>query len=275
MQETASQPGRRPPRVCHGGTLDPFASGLLIILVEPATRLFDYLHDIPKVYDATIRWGIETDNGDPGGAVVATGDASALTPPQLESALSTFVGWHNQVPHPTSARRIDGERAYVKAHRGETVIMPPSRVYLHAAQWLSHDLPQSSRVRLTVRGGYYIRALIRDLGRLLACPAHVSELHRVSIGPWTDPGPDKREELHGRQILPWAPARILSDQDVGDLRQSRPIPRGDLQPPDWPLPPGFPDPQPPVRGFHRDRFCFLLHPDAESLRLIRPLRGGL
>src|SRR5580658_2568174 len=169
IQSTPAHPGHSAPRICHGGTLDPFASGLLLILVEPATRLFDYLHDIPKVYEATVRWGIETDNGDPQGQVVSTGDASHLAPEQLDAALQTFVGWHEQIPHPTSAKRIDGERAYVKAHRGEGVVMPPSRVYLHQAQWLSHDLPTSSRLRVTVRGGYYIRALARNLGQHLGC----------------------------------------------------------------------------------------------------------
>src|ERR1700733_3928463 len=67
--EQASHPGHRPPRICYGGTLDPFASGLLLMLIEPATRLFDYLHSIPKTYEATVAWGIETDNGDPHGRV--------------------------------------------------------------------------------------------------------------------------------------------------------------------------------------------------------------
>ena len=156
---TEAKDGRRRPRVCHGGTLDPFASGLLLILVEPATRLFDYLHAIPKVYEATVRWGIETDNGDPGGKVAFSGDASGLNVEQLDAALATFVGWQDQIPHATSAKRVDGERAYLKAHRGETVVMPASRVYLHEARWLGHDLPRESRMRMIVRGGYYVRAL--------------------------------------------------------------------------------------------------------------------
>jgi tRNA pseudouridine55 synthase len=167
-------PEHKAPRICHGGTLDPFASGLLLILVEPATRLFNYLHDIPKTYQATVRWGVETDNGDPHGQVTFTGEASGLTPEKLESALAGFIGWHDQVPHPTSAKRIDGERAYVRAHRGETVIMPPTRVYLHEARWLSHDLPNTSRLELVCRGGYYVRALARDLGKLMGCGAHLT-----------------------------------------------------------------------------------------------------
>src|SRR5687768_8486787 len=74
----------RGPRICHGGTLDPFASGLLLILVAPATKLFDSLHAVPKVYEATVRWSIETDNGDPHGRVTFEGDASSLTPDQLD-----------------------------------------------------------------------------------------------------------------------------------------------------------------------------------------------
>ena len=118
MTLVESRPGGRKLRVCHGGTLDPFAEGLLLILVEPATKLFDYLHDIPKVYEATVRWGSETDNGDPHGVIVSTGDASGLTVGGLDEALVTFVGWREQTPHATSAKRVGGERAYLKAHGG-------------------------------------------------------------------------------------------------------------------------------------------------------------
>jgi tRNA pseudouridine55 synthase len=263
------------PKICHGGTLDPFASGLLLILVEPATKLFDHLHVIPKIYDATVRWGVETDNGDPLGRIIFTGDPAALTPKQLDDALKNFTGWHDQTPHATSAKRIDGERAYLKAHRGETVNMPASKVYLHEARWLSHDLPHYSRLRLSVRGGYYVRALARDLGQFLKCRAHLSELHRISIGPWLDPGPDRIIELHGREILPWASSRILTDQEVGELRQARDIPIGELLPPDWSLPENFPDRQTPIRGFHTGKLSFLLLSHDERLRSVISLRGGL
>jgi tRNA pseudouridine55 synthase len=274
-QATHAHQGRRLPRICHGGTLDPFAKGLLLILVEPATRLFDYLHGVPKVYDATVRWGVETDNGDPHGRVTFTGDSAGLSVQQIEDALLTFVGWQEQTPHATSAKRVDGERAYLKAHRGETVVMPASRVYLHEARWLGHDLPRESRLRLVVRGGYYVRALARDLGRLGGCGAHLSELHRTAIGPWVDPGPGGCVELRGRDVLPWAASRVLSDQEVGDLRQGRTIPIGELVPPDWLVPPEFPEPEVPVRGFHLQKFCFLLSPDEGRLRLLSLLPGGL
>ena len=272
---SANQPGHRRIKICHGGTLDPFASGLLLMLAGPATRLFEHLHDIPKVYEATVRWGIETDNGDPLGRTIFTGDASSLSISQLEQALARFVGWQEQVPPTTSAKRVGGERAYVRAHRGETFDMPTSRVYLHKAHWLEHDLPRASRIRLVVRGGYYVRSLARDLGRLLACGAHLSQLHRTSIGPWNDPGPEQHVELHGRQILPWLPSRALTDQEVGDLRQERTIATGELIAPDWSLPKGFPQPESRVRGFHLGRLIYLLQPQEEGLGPLVALAGGL
>jgi tRNA pseudouridine55 synthase len=273
--DLGDQRGKRRTRLCHGGTLDPFAHGLLLILVGPATKLFDHLHAVPKVYEATVRWGVETDNGDPLGRVTFEGDASSLSPQQLEEALAGFVGWREQVPPATSAKRIGGERAYEKAHRGETVELPPSRVYLHEAAWLSHDLPRESRLRIVVRGGYYVRALGRDLGRLLGCGAHLATLHRSAIGPWLDPGPGHRAALSRRQLLPWARSRVLSDQDVGDLRQARAIPLGTLEPFEWSPPPGFPDPDAPIRAFHRERLTFLLRPEGAALRAVAAFGAGM
>jgi len=270
----AARPQRR-PRVCHGGTLDPFAHGLLLLLVGPATRLFDHLHDVPKVYEATVRWGVETDNGDPLGRPTFSGDAAALSPHQLEDALASFLGWHDQVPPATSAKRIDGERAYAKAHRGETVVLPPSRVYLHEATWLGHVLPRESRLRLVVRGGYYVRSLARDLGRALGCGAHLGSLHRTAIGPWRDPGPGRQVAMSGRDLLPWVPARELSDQEVGELRRGATIPTGEAVMPDWQIPAGFPAPRPLMRGFHLGRFAFLLRPEAGRLHALVALPGGL
>ncbi len=154
IESLGDERGRRRTKLCHGGTLDPFAHGLLLILAGSATKLFEHQHTVTKVYEATVRWGLETDNGDPLGKAVFTGDASGLAPRQLDDALATFAGWREQVPPATSAKRIGGERAYQKAHRGESFELPPSRVYLHAARWLDHDLPRESRLQIVVRGGY-------------------------------------------------------------------------------------------------------------------------
>lgn len=270
----AAEPNRR-PRICHGGTLDPFAHGLLLILAGEATKLFEHLHAIPKEYVATVRWGVETDNGDPHGKPTFTGDPAALTPRQLEETLARFTGWQEQVPPATSNKRIAGERAYLKAHRGEAVVLPPSRVYLHEACWLEHDLPRQSRLRIVARGGYYVRALGRDLGRALGCGAHLAALHRTAIGPWRDPGPGREVEFHGLDLLPWCATRALSDQDVGALRQGQDIATGDLGPAGWMLPAGFPDPHAPVRAFHQSRLAFLLRADNDRLRALAAFRPGL
>ncbi len=164
----------------------------------------------------------------------------------------------------------------MRAHRGETVALPPSRVYLHEARWVSHALPGESRLRVVVRGGYYVRALVRDLGRALGCGAHLAGLRRTSIGPYEDPGgggaPVAR---HGRDVLPWAPSRVLTDYEVGQLRQALPIPRGAETPGDWCVPSGFPDPAAPIRGFHLGKLVYLLQAEGESLKTLAELRGGV
>jgi tRNA pseudouridine55 synthase len=259
-------------RACHGGALDPFAEGLLLVLAGPATRLFELLHAVPKVYEAEIAWGAETDNGDPLGRVVARGDPSALTPAVLDSALIRHLGWREQVPPATSNKRVGGERAYARAHRGEEVVLPPSRVYLHEARFLSHDLPRSSRLRLAARGGYYVRALLRDLGRETGSRAHLQTLCRTAIGPWIDPAGDPRI-VSGPSVLPWAPLRELTDAEEKRIRGGATIPRGDLGDPEWRVPAGFPDPAAPVRAMHRGRLVALLRPAPEGFERAMDLRG--
>jgi tRNA pseudouridine55 synthase len=250
-------------RVCHGGALDPFAEGLLLVLVGPATKLMEHLHVAAKTYEATIEWGSETDNGDPTGRVVARGDPSALNPAQVEQASKPFVGWLDQIPPATSNKRVAGERAYQKAHRGETVDLPPSRVYLNSITWIGHELPARSRVRLVTGGGFYVRALARDLGRSLSCRAHVSQLQRRGIGPWVDPLPGERLLVRGMALLPWCASRGLSDAELGEIRAGRDIPLQDLVPPTW-VPP-FDFENTPIRAIHQARLLALLRRSGERL----------
>jgi tRNA pseudouridine55 synthase len=250
--------GIRPDKlpVSHGGALDPFASGLMLLLAGQATRLMDFCHPIPKSYVAEIGWGVETDNGDPLGAPIAQGDASRLTPALIEAALPEFLGWRDQVPPMHSNKRIDGERAYVKAHRGEVFELPPSRVYLHSARFLSHDLPRSSSLELTCRGGYYVRSLARDLGRALGSRAHLTQLKRTAIGPWLDP--PERVQIKGAALLPWCASRAVTQRELNLLRSEKGIPLGQISPAPWPLPPGFPDPLAPIRALLDGQLAALL-----------------
>ena len=261
--------------VGHGGTLDPFAEGLLLMLVGQATRLMELLHPLPKTYVAEVAWGSETDTCDHQGLEVAAGDPGNLDPELLDKALAPFLGWTNQIPPATSAKKIGGEAAYRKAHRGEEVVLPPSRVYLHQARWLRHDLPGSSLLELTCRGGFYVRSLARDLGRTLGCGAHLGRLRRTAIGPWNDPGPGLQECLVGEALLPWCPSRRVDDPELDRLLHGRPIPMERLQPPLWELPEGFPDPSAPVQALHEGRLVALLKEKDGAWWTFANLRGGL
>lgn len=261
--------------VCHGGTLDPFAEGLLLILLGPATRLFEYLHAVPKTYEAEVVWGRETDTGDELGKTVHTGDASALTPQILERALQDFLGWREQVPPATSAKKIGGEPAYKKAHRGEVVELPPSQVFLHEARWLSHALPHCSRLKLVCRGGYYVRSLARDLGQALGAGAHLARLSRTVIGPWADVSADLEKWSGGPDLLPWLRSAPLTDQDVGALRQGKPLKDLKTYPATWLLPSGFPSPEPLVQAVHQGRLVALLGASNNEFLVRVPLGAGI
>ena len=154
-------------------------------------------------------------------------------------------------------------------------MLPPSRVYLHEAAWLSHDLPRSSRLRITCRGGFYVRSLARDLGRALGCGAHLSALRRTAIGPWRDPGPSSTSVVAGEALIPWCRARCLDDDEARRLGMGQAIGLGDLEPPVWSLPAGFPDPAAPIRGLHGGKLIALLKEAEGGLRTVANLRGGL
>lgn len=261
--------------ICHAGTLDPFAEGLLLILAGPATKLMELIHAVPKVYVADVAWGRETDNGDLLGRALFEGDPSGLTPATLDAALPAFLGWQDQVPPATSAKKVGGEPAYKKAHRGEVVVLPPSRVFLHEARWLSHDLPHASRLWLQCRGGYYVRALARDLGRALGCGAHVRSLVRTDIGPWHDPKAGERVQVDGEGLLPWLASRLVTRPELDLLRQGRTIARGEVREPDWRVPEGFPPPQGPIRALHGGRLVAMLRDDGANLFPSSNIRGGM
>ncbi len=270
----ASRPGRNWP-TCHGGALDPFAEGLMLVLVGPATKLFPFLHAAPKTYVATVKWGVETDNGDLLGKPIAEGDATMLTPDQLDAALVPFLGSTLQVPPLHSNKRVNGERAWAKAQRGEKFELPGSRVYLHSARWLSHALPSHSVLELVCRGGYYVRSLARDLGQALGCRAHLTALDRTAIGPWSCPPLGQRVHISREGLLPWLPARALGDDDMGELKKISPLPPVRLPPAPWPFPPGFPEAPPQVRAMHLGKLVAILEETNGAWLPTVMLRGGV
>ena len=275
FKRRAFEAGQKKLALGHGGTLDPFADGLLLVLAGQATRLMELLHPLPKTYLAEVAWGVETDTCDLHGKPVSEANASHLTPESLDAVLAPFLGWTDQIPPATSAKKIDGEAAYRKAHRGEDVVMKPCRVFLLSARWLAHDLPGYSTLELTCRGGFYVRSLARDLGRALGCGAHLKALRRTAIGPWSDPGEGHERLLTGADLLPWCPSRLLNDEEADHLSHGRGIPAGDTQPTTWAMPEGFPDPGAPLRAMHEGRLLALLRPAEGGLRTFANLRGGL
>lgn len=169
-------------QVGHTGTLDPFASGLLLVCFGPATRLAEYLTPLSKTYRAVMRLGEATDTDDRTGRVVATSDAwRGLAEAEVRAALERQVGEIEQIPPRFSAKKVDGERMYAAARRGEEVERKPSRVVVHRLEVLEVRLPQVE-FEVECGSGTYIRAIARDAGEALGVGGHLAELRRTRMG---------------------------------------------------------------------------------------------
>ncbi len=174
--------GGRRVKVGHAGTLDPFATGLLALLVGRATRLAPYLVGLDKRYRTVVQLGVRSDTGDPEG-VLEPGDGPLPDAAALAAACDGFVGTISQVPPATSAIKVGGQRAYALARAGQEVEMVAREVVVHALDVVSYDAA-SGRAVLDIHcsKGTYVRALARDLGEALGCGAYCAELRRVAIG---------------------------------------------------------------------------------------------
>jgi tRNA pseudouridine55 synthase len=171
-------------RIGHGGTLDPFATGLLVLFVGRATRLLQWVHDEPKVYDATVTFGAETNTEDLAGEVVR--EAPLPSRAALEAALPPLIGDIDQMPPAFSAKRVDGKRAYELAREGKDVELKVSRVHVNDITLSgfagSDDQVSACRMRVSCGGGTYVRSLARDLARAAGSAAHLTALRRSRAG---------------------------------------------------------------------------------------------
>jgi tRNA pseudouridine55 synthase len=170
------------PRVGHLGTLDPFAKGLLVLVVGRATRLAPFAAEWPKTYEGAMRLGVTTDTDDATGTVTATATWTSITPAQLAAVIAQFRGGYAQRPPAYSAVKVAGERAYRRARRGETVTLEPRHVEIRELEIVSATVPDLE-FRATVSAGTYLRSLARDIGTALGCGAHLTALRRTSVGP--------------------------------------------------------------------------------------------
>ncbi|MCL7965271.1 MAG: tRNA pseudouridine(55) synthase TruB [marine benthic group bacterium] len=224
-------------RVGHTGTLDPFASGLLLLCIGRATRLVEYFHVLPKCYEASLVLGRETVTDDLTGEETMSSDAwRELDLTAIAEAAAARVGNQSQVPPLYSARKVNGRRAHRLARAGEEFELEPSLITVHSIEITAWQPPVVS-LATRVSTGTYVRALARDLGRDLGCGAHLSALRRTAIGPFEVDGAVCADELDRAarssgdglplltplEALDWLPRRLLSDSEAREISHGRPV----------------------------------------------------
>ena len=218
-QAGVSSSRRHGPRVGHAGTLDPDATGVLVVCLGRATRLVPYIQASRKTYDARMRLGVTTSTLDASGDVLTTADPSGVDEPALCEALKSFVGDIEQIPPMVSAVKVGGERLYAKARRGEEVERAPRPVTIHDI--VLEDFvagPEAEAAFLvTCSAGTYIRTLAADVGDKLGVGAHLSGLRRLASGSFSLEGAvdlDKVADLAAQGRLSEivvAPAAAVAD----------------------------------------------------------------
>jgi tRNA pseudouridine55 synthase len=217
-------------KVGHAGTLDPDATGVLVLGLGRATRFLDYVHAAPKSYVAGARFGITTSTQDASGEIVARKPAD-IGAADLEAALEGFVGTIDQVPPMVSAIKVAGERLYARARRGETVVRAARRVTiyrLHLRSFASGDPPEAT-LEVECSKGTYVRTLVHDIGVVLGCGAHLSSLRRTATAGFTETDAISPASLTPERIRPLIdvvahlPHIELGAAEAGLVRDGRPI----------------------------------------------------
>ncbi|HWP83612.1 MAG TPA: tRNA pseudouridine(55) synthase TruB [Terriglobia bacterium] len=212
-------------RIGHLGTLDPFATGVLVLLIGRATRLAQFYRDRTKTYCGVARFGYATDTGDRTGIALGSDAAPQLNRQQLCAIFEEFLGPRLQQPPAVSAKKLVGTPAYKLARRGVAVELKPVPVVIHALQlrWVEGA---RAGFQATVSSGTYLRALVRDMGQRLGVGAHLEELRRVAVGEFTERNALKLEELADRasqgtvpllpleELLPEIPRVVLTHTDA-------------------------------------------------------------
>ncbi len=231
--------GTRVRKVGHAGTLDPRASGVLVLCLGPATRLSEYLSSSTKSYEARIRFGESTETYDAEGETTSSA-GEVPTEVQIESALEMFRGEIQQVPPPYSAIKLHGKKAYELAREGKPVKLDPRSVTVYELTKLKYEPPELS-VRIECSAGTYIRSLAHDLGQALSTGAHLSALRRLRAGPFGLEDAVRLEELEeamrrgewqilvrpASEALPDLPIVTLEEAELERIRNGLRIPSKD------------------------------------------------
>ncbi len=249
----------RTRKVGHGGTLDPDATGILLLGVGRATRFLSYAQAAPKRYVAGARFGSSTTTQDASGEVVETAEPG-FSEAELAEALVALTGEIEQVPPMVSAVKVGGERLYAKARRGEEVERAARRVTVYELELLRYDVgAQHATLDVLCSGGTYVRTLIHDLGRALRCGAHMTSLRRTATAGFTEMDAIALDAVDEAALRPLGDAvRDLPRLDVGD-EDARAVSHG------RPLEIEAPAPG-PVALFHEDRLIAVYRASEDGLR---------
>lgn len=223
-------------RAGHTGTLDPRASGVLVVLIGPAVRLSEYISAEDKRYQATIKLGEKTDTYDADGVITGTSDVN-ISREKFEQALANFVGEIEQVPPPYSAVKVKGRHAYDMARNGEDVQLEPRIIHVHSLEVIEWNPPEVV-VDVHCSSGTYVRSLAYDLGEKLGCGANLIGLRRTKSGRFTLKDAQPLRKLADafesnswfRYLIPAAealsewPSIILTNEEVDQVRHGHRIP---------------------------------------------------
>lgn len=222
----------KPAKAGHAGTLDPLATGVLVVCVGAATRLMPLIHEAPKSYRVQFLLGRRSDTDDLEGEVVFTENSRRVERAEIESLIPRFLGEIEQVPPAFSAVHVDGRRAYELARKGQTVELAPRKVTVHRLTLERFEYPEVE-FEIECSSGTYIRSIGRDMGELLGCGALMSSLVRTRVGPFSvetaTPFDDLVREklddvLHpARTATSHLPERTCTPEELELVRRGRPI----------------------------------------------------
>jgi tRNA pseudouridine55 synthase len=230
-------------RIGHTGTLDPLATGVLVLCVGVATRLAEYVQEQGKLYHTRIRLGATSDTGDAEGTVTPMTVSALPTEDEVRRVLGEFTGWIDQVPPAFSAVKVGGKRAYELARRGRDPALKPRRVHVERIDLLAYAYPELD-LQISCGEGTYIRSLARDIGARLACGGYVEKLRRLSVGRFRVEDAltlDTDAASARARLLPLAaafagPAITLDADSIRNLQHGQgivvPLPEGALHAPD-------------------------------------------
>jgi tRNA pseudouridine55 synthase len=266
-------------RIGHTGTLDPFATGLMIVCLGRATRLAQFLTAETKVYEAIVRFGFSTDTQDrTGKPITPLISSDELTAADLCRLLSEFVGEQWQVPPMFSAKKVAGEALYRRARRGQTVERQAARIVVYRIEALevggsvlktNPDGTRDAVLRLECSAGTYVRTLAHDLGKRVGCGAHLVELRRLGVGRFSVAEAARLDELlqraeRGEEITIISPAELVGSRPAIELEREQ----------IWAVRMGQTQKSPLVESLETDTWVRLVDQDGSLISMAQVVESG-